>query len=109
MMIDAGRLRHRITIQAYREVGRTRFNEPIMDWCDVARVWASVEPISGREYWASAQVQSEVTHRIRIRYRPGIKPTMRVLYQGREFEIESVIDYQARHEFLQLMCKEAVR
>lgn len=107
--MNPGILRHRITIQEERDGGKNRFNEQIKTWEDIATVWASIEPISGREYWAGQQVQSEITHRIRIRYRPGIKPAMRVLYQNRLFEIESVIDYQERHEFLQLMCKEVVR
>lgn len=107
--MDAGLLRHRITMQEHKEIGRDQYNNPKSEWVDICRVWASIEPISGREYWASAQTQSEVTHRIRIRYRRGIKPTMRIIYQGRIFEIETIIDYQERHEYLQLMCKEVVR
>ena len=57
-------------------IGRDEYNSPIMGWGDFATVWASVEPISGQEYWASSQVQAEVTHRIRVRYLSGVRPTI---------------------------------
>lgn len=67
-----------------------------------------MEPISGREFWAGHQVQAEVTHRIRMRYLPGVRPTMKVFFGEREFEIESIINWQERNIDLQLMCKEKV-
>lgn len=102
-----GHLRHRITIQKYEEY-RNEWNEPIKEWVDWATVWASIEPISGREYWANVQIQAEVSHRIRIRYLPAVEPTMRVIFRGREFEIESIINWQERNIDLQLMCREKV-
>ena len=106
--MDIGRMRHRITLQEFKETGRNRFNEPITERVAFATVWASIEPIVGREYWAKHQVQAEVTHRIRMRYREGVKPTMRVIFKEREFSIESVVNYQERNVDLQLMCKEVV-
>ena len=103
-----GHLRHRIVISEYKEVGRDEYNMPILEWAEFAIVWASIEPISGREYWASSQVQAELTHRIRIRYIDGLRPTMKVFYNDREFEIESIINWQERNIDLQLMCKEKV-
>lgn len=103
-----GHLRHRITIEDYKEVGRNQYNEPIYDWDVLAEVWASIEPISGREYWANVQIMAEVTHRIRIRYLPELKPTMLIKFKGREFNITSIINWQERNIDLQIMCKEKV-
>ncbi len=103
--MQAGRLRHRITIQE-PVTARNGFNEAITTWVTVATVWASVEPISGREFFAAEHVQSEITHRIRVRYRAGIAPTMRVVFNGRYLMIESVINYGERNTDLQLMCRE---
>jgi SPP1 family predicted phage head-tail adaptor len=104
----AGRLRHRITIQEYREIGKNEWNEPIFDWADVATVWASVEPIGGREFWASRQVQSEVTHRIRIRHLPGLDPTMRILFRGREFKIEVIRNIEERNREMEILAVERI-
>ncbi len=107
-IVEIGKLRHRITLQEYKVVGYDPANQPILDWGEVATVWASVQPISGREYWARSQIQAEVTHRIRIRYIAGIKPTMRIQFRDRTFEIESIINWHERNIDLQLMCKEKV-
>lgn len=103
--MQAGKLRHRITIQE-PITARNGFNEAITTWVTVATVWASVEPISGREFFAAEHVQSEITHRIRVRYRAGIAPTMRVVFNGRYLMIESVINYGERGTDLQLMCRQ---
>ncbi|MGB4175198.1 MAG: head-tail adaptor protein [Bacillota bacterium] len=34
---------------------------------------------------------------------------MRIVYGERIFEIESVIDWEERNEYLQLMCREVVQ
>ena len=69
----AGMLRHRVTIQR-QELVFGKFGAPLHDkvWENVATVWASLEAMSGREFFASQQAQSEVTQRIRIRYRPDV-------------------------------------
>lgn len=100
-------LNRRVTIQS-RTISQDAEGVPTETWANLATVWAAVEPISGREYFQAATVQSEVTARIRIRYRSGIVSNMRVLYGSRVFEIVSVIDYQEEHRELQLMCKEVV-
>lgn len=106
-MTTAAIFRHRITLQEL-VTGQDEAGQPVREWQDVATVWAAVEPLRGREYWAAAQVQSEVTTRIRIRYRSGIRPDMRVLYGGRVFNVTAVIDPEERHVELQLMCREVV-
>lgn len=105
--MNPGILRHRITIQELRE-GQDEAGQPVQEWQDVATVWGAVEPLRGREYFAAAQVQAEVTTRIRIRYSKGIKPDMRVLYDGRLYNINAVIDPEERHMELQLMCREVM-
>lgn len=107
MMATASVFRHRVTIQEL-VTGQDEAGQPVDTWNDVATVWAAVEPLRGREYFAAAQVQAEVTTSIRIRYRKGIRPDMRVLYDGRLYNINAVIDPQERHRELQLMCKELV-
>jgi len=106
--MNPGKLGHRVTLQEYKEVV-DQYGTPIdQGWQDVATVWASVEPIRGREYVLLQNTQSELTTRIRIRYRAGITPAMRVLYGTRGFDIQSVIDPEERHIELQLMCIERV-
>lgn len=106
-MTTAAVFRHRVTLQQ-RAADQDEAGQPVDTWKDVATVWGAVEPLRGREYFAAAQVQAEVTTRIRIRYCRGIRPDMRVLYDGRLFNILSVIDPEERHRELQLMCREVI-
>jgi SPP1 family predicted phage head-tail adaptor len=106
-MTTAAIFRHRITLQEL-VTGQDEAGQPVQEWQDVATVWGAVEPLRGREYFAAQQVQSEVTTRIRIRYRSGVRPDMRVLYDGRLYNINAVIDPEERHMELQLMCKEVL-
>ncbi|WP_335342482.1 phage head closure protein [Polycladomyces zharkentensis] len=75
-------------------------------WTDIATVWAAVEPLRGREYFEAAAINAENTVRIRMRYKAGVKPDMRVIYSGRIFNITSVIDIDERHQEMHLMCRE---
>lgn len=105
-MPPAGWLRHRVTIQKLAGT-QNSYGEKVKTWQDVATVWASVEPLRGREYIEAAAKKAEVTHRVRIRYRSGINAGMRVIYGSRVFEIVSPpIDVLEKHREIELMCKE---
>ena len=69
---DAGELNRRITIQRF--TGETDIVGDLAyldndNWEDVFSTWASVRTISGREFYAAGQEQSEVTHNIKLRCR----------------------------------------
>ena len=103
--MNIGKLRHRITnLRQVNEVND--YGASTQTWKRVATVWADVRPLSGREYFSAQQVQSEVTTQIWLRHIEGIKPTMKVKFGEREFEILSVLNTQERDVSLQLMCKE---
>lgn len=107
--MNPGRLRHKIEIQV-ESTAQNAYGEPTQVWSNyIPSIYASVDPISGKEYFSSQIVNAEVTHKIRIRYRGDIHPKMRVKFDGRYFDIISVIDWEERHIEMLLMCKEYVR
>lgn len=104
----AGKLRHRITIQS-RHTARGTMGGESAQWVDVAQCLpAAIEPLNGRELLTAQQVQSEITVRIRLRYRPGIEAKMRVLYRGEVYSIQYVINPELLNRELQLMCSVGV-
>jgi SPP1 family predicted phage head-tail adaptor len=105
--VKIGKLRHRITIELVTET-QDIDGSVIESWSAYATSQASIEPISGREYFAAQSTQADVTHRIRIRYLSGITPKMRVNYSSRIFDILSVININERNRELQLMCRESI-
>jgi SPP1 family predicted phage head-tail adaptor len=102
-----GKLRHRITIEQVTETQDTD-GSVVETWAVFATIQASIEPISGREYFAAQSTQADVTHRIRLRYLSGVTPKMRVNYSSRIFDILSVINVNERNRELQLMCRESI-
>jgi len=105
MLMDAGRMRHRVSIQQVTETKDT-YGATTRTWATIATVWAAIEPIAGREYFYAQQVQSNVSHRVTIRHRAGVTPKMRIMHDSRTFEIESVRNLGERDRWLELMCSE---
>lgn len=106
--MQAGKLRHRVTIQA-----KTLAQDPVSgvlveSWLDVATVWASVEPLSVRDLIAARANQSEMTARVMIRYRE-ILPTYRLVHRGRVFSlVDGLPDTGSGLEYLTIPVAEGV-
>ena len=101
-------LKHQIAIQEPIET-QADDGSTIQTWRNFAWCRASVQPLSGMEFFsASATVQAMVSGRIWVRYidGKGTTPKMRVQWGERLFQITSVIDFQERHLWLQLMGRD---
>jgi SPP1 family predicted phage head-tail adaptor len=81
--------------------------EPILTWITFATRWIAILPLSGNEQITALANEGNVTHRIRMRYTAGIKPKMRLVSEGRTFEIMSVVE-RGRREEHELMASEVV-
>jgi len=103
--IEIGDMRHRITFQKPVETPDEHKGHTV-SWQDMITAWASVEPLSGREYFYAHQIQAEVTHRVKTRYRQDITVKMRIKHRDRVLEIESIIDLKERHQILEILCRE---
>lgn len=106
-MIAAGTLRHQIEIQRYTET-QNDFGEVIEEWNTLHTVRASIAPLSGKEYFASKQVNAETTHQVYIRYISGLKPADRILFNGRIFNILNILNYKEKNVSLELLCTEQI-
>lgn len=102
-----GPLRHRVTFQA-RKTGRDEYGQPVEGWDPVVTVWASVEPISGRELLSAQQVQAAVTHRIRCRYQTGLAASQRIVFGARYFDIQSLINPMEIGASLEILATEGL-
>lgn len=100
-MIKSGSMRERITIEAPTE-SRSPLGEATLSWATFATVWASVDGLSSREMLQAQQANAIASHKIRIRFLPGLLHTHRVVWRGRTMEIASVVERENRtmHEIL---------
>lgn len=102
--MNAGRLIHRVDIQQPVET-QNEYGEPEVTWANLSTgLWASIEPLRGREYWAMQQIQTEIDTRIVIRHVTGITHKMRIVNGADEYYIISINDVDERHKELHLMC-----
>lgn len=68
--------------------------------------WAAIEPLTGRELYVAQQRVAEVSHKVTIRWFPGILANQGIWYGKRLFDIQVVLDPDERKCFLVLLCKE---
>jgi len=104
-MIRPGELRERVTVQQATE-SRNAFGETVLSWSTFAERWASVEGVGSRESLLYGQQQTDVTHRVRMRYLSGLTQAMRISWRGRTLEIVSLLEHESRSEH-ELICQEA--
>ena len=104
-MINAGNLADRIVIEQAAET-RNSVGEVTLSWSTFATVWADVQALSGREAERYGQIVGFTGHKVTIRTLPGVKVSMRVIYEGtRTLEIGAINEYE-RGWYLELICTE---
>ncbi len=108
----AGRLRHPIVIQV-PTITRDAAGAEVTTWTELARCWAGIEPLSGRELIQAGAEQAEADVRIVLRYTTGITPRCRVVKEATASEAERVfqiigppINRNERGAELELRCVE---
>jgi SPP1 family predicted phage head-tail adaptor len=103
--MKSGQLGQRISVERLQG-GVDELGQPLPDtWAPLFTCWAAVEPLVGREYLAAAALVSEVTARIRMRYRPGITSQDRIIHEGKVYGITSLADVHSSRRELVLMCR----
>ena len=85
--INPGSFKHRIRIEKFEEIiNENGFSQEL--WTVYRELWAMIKTLQGREYYQAATTQNENSMRFIIRYTNGLHPDMRVVYKGRNFDIE---------------------
>lgn len=109
----AGKLRFRVAVE--QNLGSTpdAAGHAADNWQNVALLWASIEPLSGREYWNNKQVGADMTHVVRMRWQPMMadwKSSLRINFDGRllYFGEPPRKAMEGRDVMLEVLCKETV-
>lgn len=105
-MTQIGDLRERIELQSDTGLGRDAVGGLVPQWVTLASVWADVAPMSVGEQFRRQQMQANANWKVTIRYRSDLTPKMRVLWQGRTFEVRGSTNPDQRKRFHQLACEE---
>lgn len=106
MTIRAGQLRHPVIIEQPADVVDDTGSAE-SKWIELARRFASILPLSGRELLEAQRVQSSATHTITMRRFSGLKTTMRIRHREQYFDINHIGDVQGRNHEVKLLCTES--
>lgn len=103
--VQAGRFRHRVTIQA-KTVGRDSAGGMTESWTNFAtKVPAAIDAVTGGESVSSQQITAKITTEISIRWRPGVTETMRVLHKADVYNVVGVLpDSETGRKIITLLC-----
>ena len=105
--MQTGKLRHYVNLQSSEDVPN-EFGEIEKNWTAFASVWASIDPLSGRELLQYQQMNAELSHKIVIRYNSSVNTRCRLVFGQRIFDINVVKNLEERNIEQELLCKEAV-
>ena len=100
-----GRLKAKVTIQQASETPSAT-GEPVATWSNyAANRWAEVDPQKGVEQFLRQRTISEETILFRLRYITGVRPKMKLVYGGEDYDIRSVINVRNADRELLLECQ----
>lgn len=105
--MESGKLRRQLYIQSPTET-RASDGGVTISWATVETVWGSVVPVKAQEFFQAQAVQSNITHKIRIRYYSGLTTKYRLkdVASGAVFNIGSIIDAGLRQIYQDIMAIE---
>ena len=101
-----GDLNKRVTLQ-YQTRTPDAMGGAVVSWVDSAEVYAAIWPTSATMQIKSGQQSGEITHRIRMRYRPDMRTSWRIKYGDRYFAVLGIVNPNERGTMLDCLCREA--
>jgi len=109
--MEAGRLRHQITIQTATQTQDATTGELVTTWQTLGTCRAAVEPLKGREAIFGNQVIAEMDTRIIVRWSnltSQITALHRIVHQGFLFNVVSVANLKMGQREIEIMAKSGV-
>jgi SPP1 family predicted phage head-tail adaptor len=99
----SGELDRSIVIQARTETGRDAMNAPIFTWAKIHiadTIPAAIETAGGSERFFGQQLIAKTDKVFRIRYRSDVGPLNRIVYDGRDWDINATHELGRRDGLL---------
>lgn len=103
--LNSGLLRNKIVIER-ETITKNNVGGYDSSWSTHLTPFAFIKPLSGSEVVRHRQLQSDISHKIYMRYEQDIIAKDRIKYGTREFQIRAVINIEERDKWLELICVE---
>lgn len=106
--MQAGKLRHEVTIEAATRSADS-YGQQNPSWSTFASTYARIEHLKGDELLVAKQVNGDIDTKITIRWVSGLRTDMRILgtHDGnsRYYNIISINTLNEIEETIEIMCK----
>ena len=99
-------MRDKVTFKS-RTSTQNAYGEEVT-WTTFKTVWAAVEPLLGKEYFAAEMVNSQVELKFRCWYFNGLTNQMRVTYGGIDYDILSAINVSSLNREWLIYAKKVI-
>lgn len=103
----ASRLRHRVIIEQPIEAADGAGGLQVT-WQEFTTIWAEIFPRRADEQLFAGQLAKLASHKISVRYLSGLNTKMRINFDGRIFNIVSILNINERNEMLEILAEEGV-
>lgn len=96
--MNPGRLKNRITIQ--KKVETEGPFKDLNKFEDYKTIWSEAKFLKGRNFYAARAANIKTDVEFIIRYREDIDETMRIIFNIRKYEIESILPLDNQRAYL---------
>ena len=110
--VEAGDLRKRMVLQTMTGTTRDSYGQVTQVWTDTATYWAQLKPFQSRKITVAGQVESLISHSVRMRFIPGVgisPANNRFRLGNRLFSIIGILDVEEMHVTWEISVTEIER
>lgn len=104
-LLNPGLCRHYVTIQQNTPT-HDADGSLIDSWSTYQTAHVAISTTGGREFQQAKQVNSTLTHEVKMQYLDGIRPSMRLLWGSRVLLIHAVLHDEGIRRWTVLQCEE---
>jgi SPP1 family predicted phage head-tail adaptor len=104
--VNPGRLNKRLEIWRYVET-ETDLGGTRTELKRILTVWAEIKPTRGTEFLEYYRDANALQFKVLMRYIEGITEKDVLVYQGRQFEINAILNLMESNTYLEIYCTES--
>ena len=104
---NIGAMRHRVTVEAAVDTAADG-GTAARTWAVLGAAWAEIAPERAGAAYRQGRNESQVSHRVRLRYRIDFKTADRILLGSRTFRVLGLTDVDEAHRVLEFTCREDI-
>ena len=76
------------------------------EWKVIAQIRAYIKPISGGERFQAMRLESNISHRVFIRYRSDLLPDDRIKFKNRILQVKALVNIEEQDKWLEIYAVE---